>query len=184
MMSLVGQVYRVMLVTLTASQLLSGCASPRDVTQKLGAQSQASPSVRTSSIGQFVMAGPVSDGSDNFAIRWRYGLQLSVDPSSISEVKFSCDPIPGSTFSAKGPELRIHENKSIFANGPTVLISRETTPWLYQNNTTSAICKAVISRDGLADVVEQAPLNFSASHKAATLQQFTMAYEFNEKLKK
>jgi hypothetical protein len=135
-------------------------------------------------IGNFVMAGPTSADGNVASLRWQYGLQLSVDPKTISEIKFSCKPIPGTTFSAKGSDIRVWKNGTVVAEGPVLPITQESTPWLFENSTTSALCKAVISRAGQPESVVQAPVNFPASGKAVTVQQMKMAHEFNSGIKK
>ncbi|HEX4984820.1 MAG TPA: hypothetical protein VFV71_01985 [Burkholderiales bacterium] len=149
---------------------LLGCATPS--------------SDHASAIGGFVMAGPTNAIAPEMSMRWQYGLKLSIDPKSISEIKFSCDPIPGTTFSAKGPDLKILDNGIVSAGGPVLAVSNESTPWLFQSSTTSAQCRAVVSRVDQEDAVVTAPVSFPPSQKAATLQQFSMAHEYNSKLKK
>ena len=134
------------------------------------------------SIANFVMAGPISDDAQELSMRWRYGLELSVDPLSITEVKFSCEPIPWSTFSVKASDLNVYQN-NIYANGPSIIISNQTTPWLYQNETTTAKCSAVISQNGKMDITQVATVNFTQTQKTRLIQNFTMAHEHNKKLK-
>jgi hypothetical protein len=141
-------------------------------------------SSQTTEIGEFVMAGPISANAPELSMRWQYGLRLGFDPKTISEIKFSCEPIPGTTFTAIGAELKILKNGVVSADGPVVPISKESTPWLFENSTTSARCRAVISRPDKADASVSAPVSFPPSQKLATFQQFKMAHEFNSSLKK
>lgn len=142
------------------------------------------PSGGSSSAGQFVMAGPTNAIAPELSMRWQYGLALEFDPQSISEIRFSCDPIPGTTFTTKGPELRRMKSGLLFAEGPTLLVSEEATSWLFENSRTSATCKAAISRAGQPETVIAAPVNFSASSKAATLQELKAVHDFNTPAKR
>lgn len=138
----------------------------------------------TSSIGQFVMAGPVNADGDVASMQWQYGMQLTVDPKTISSVKFSCSPIPGSNFTAKGSDLKVLKDGSVFIEGPVLVVSNDSTPWLFENSTTTATCKALISRSGQADSVVQAPVRFPPSQKMFTVEQLRVAHEWNKGLKK
>lgn len=161
---------RILALLLIATATLMGCAS--------------SPSNSGPPSGRFVMAGPTNAIAPQLSMRWQYGLMLEIDPQLISEVKFSCEPIPGSTFSAKGAELKRMKNGAFFIEGPVLLVSKETTPWLFESSQTSAQCKAAISRLGQPETLITAPVNFNASSKSATLMQFKMAHEFNTPAKK
>jgi len=134
-------------------------------------------------LGRFVMAGPVSADAPVASMRWQYGLQLSVDPKSISEIAFNCDPISGTTFTAKGENLQVLKNGSIVAEGPVLALSKESTPWLFDSTTTSATCSAKISRGGQTDTM-QVPVSFSGTTKAITAAQLKEAHEYNSRLKK
>lgn len=161
---------RIIALLFVANAALMGCAS--------------SPSSSGSPAGRFVMAGPTNAVAPQLSMRWQYGLMLELDPQSISEVKFSCEPIPGSTFTAKGTELKRMSNGALFIEGPVLLVSKETTPWLFESSQTSAQCKAAISRPGQPEALITAPVNFNASSKSATLMQFKMAHDFNTPAKK
>lgn len=155
---------------LLSACLIAGCAS-----SQVGSTSQ---------VGTFVMAGPTNADGPTLSMRWQYGLQLAVDPKTISEVKFSCAPIPGTLFSAKGEELRVLKNGAAMVQGPVLPISTESTPWLFESSTTSTVCRAIVSRTGQPDTIVQAPVNFPPSVKISMLQQFKMAHEYNSKLNK
>ena len=155
---------------LVASTILAGCAST--------SSSNGRP------VGQFVMAGPTSAIAQQLSMRWQYGLALNFDQATIVEIKFSCSPIPGTTFTAKGTELRRLSNGTLFIEGPVLVVSKQETPWLFEKTLTSAQCKAAISRIGQPEALITAPVNFSASSKFATLVQFKEAQEFNTPVKK
>lgn len=130
------------------------------------------------------MAGPTNAIAPQLSMRWQYGLALELAPQSIAEIKFSCDPIPGTTFTSKGGELKRMNNGTLFIDGPILLVSKESTPWLFESSHTSANCKAAISRAGQPETVIAAPVNFSASSKAATLRQLKEAHDFNTPAKR
>ena len=157
----------ILFVTIAA---LSGCA--------------ASSSNNSPSPGRFVMAGPTNAIASQLSMRWQYGLLLAIEPQSISEIQFSCQPIPGTSFSAKSTELRRTSDGALFIEGPVLLVSREVTPWMFENSTTTAQCKASISRPGQPDAVVSATVNFNVAMKAETLLQLETAQRFNAPAKK
>src|SRR6185312_10033418 len=95
--------------------------------------------------GKFVMAGPINATAEELSMHWQYGLMLNVDPEKISGIKFSCDPIPGTSFSVKGSELKRLKNGALFVDGPFLAVSKESTAWLFDGSTTTANCSAVVS---------------------------------------
>lgn len=125
------------------------------------------------------MAGPTNADAPQVSMRWQYGLALGVDPRSIGDIQFSCEPIPGTTFSAKGGELKRMKDGTLFVEGPILPVSRQATPWLFENSITSANCRATISSAGQRRTVISTPVSFSAATKAATVEQLKMAHEFN-----
>ena len=119
------------------------------------------------------MTGPLAADASVPSMRWMVGLQVNVDPSTVSAVRFSCAPIPGSAFDA-GPEvLRIHDTGAVFADGPVLAVSRETTPWLFEATPTMATCRAVVSRDGHADILLEETVTYDAADKAGILEEIT-----------
>ena len=98
---------------LVARAALMGCVS--------------SSSINNASTGRFVMAGTVNAIAPELSMRWQDGLMLELDPQSVSEVRFFCAPIPGSTFTAKGDELEPRSDGALFVEGPVLLVSAETT---------------------------------------------------------
>jgi hypothetical protein len=144
----------------------------------------ASASAGDAPVGQFVMAGPTNAIAEELSMRWQYGLMLSVDSQEITEVKFSCDPIPGTTFAAKGNELRRLKNGALFMEGPVLVVSNETTPWLFETTTTSANCTAAVSIANKPEAIITARVNFASAMKSATMKQLKMAHEFNRPVKK
>jgi hypothetical protein len=137
-----------------------------------------------SSAGQFVMAGPTNAIADELSMRWQYGFKLELDQSEIADIAFTCDPIPGTVFSAKASDLKRAKDGAYFISGPTLLVSKESTPWLFDSSTTSATCKATIRKSDQSQAVISAPVSFGGQQKAATLQQLRMAHDFNRPVKK
>jgi hypothetical protein len=135
-------------------------------------------------VGKLLQAGPTSARGDVLSIKWQYGFQFKIDPNSVSNVKLSCPPIPGTTMVVTGSDLKVPPNGIAIWEGETLSVSKETTPWLFMPTTTSAVCEAVISRIGMDDAIVRAPVNFSVAVKAAALAQLKAAHEHNSKLKK
>jgi hypothetical protein len=136
----------------------------------------------SSGVGRFVFAGPVGNADRNFTVSWRYGFAFDVDPSTVSQVSFSCGAIPGSTFVVKRGELKLNAQRVGFWEGPKLPVTREGVPWLFDSGTTHEVCQAVVSRNGTSDAVERAPVTFDGSNKRATLAQLSMAHDYNSKL--
>lgn len=132
--------------------------------------------------GRFVMAGPTNTDATVASMRWQYGLQLSISPSAITEISFDCSPIPGTTFVTKGENLRVLRNGSIFADGPALAVSKESTPWLFDNSTTTATCSAKITSGERTKTLE-APVSFPGMTKIATVVQIEEAHKYNSRLK-
>jgi hypothetical protein len=129
-----------------------------------------------SGVGHFVFAGPAGGSSEAGTVRWRYGFQFSVDPKSVRQVKLSCgEEIPGSTFVVKDTEIHAGTNRTAFWEGPALPLTKDAVPWLFAPETTSAECEAVVSRPGLADAVERAPVTFTGAVKQATLAELRTA---------
>ncbi|TAA42568.1 hypothetical protein [Corallincola spongiicola] len=130
--------------------------------------------------GNFVLAGPASADGDTVSMRWRYGMALSFDVNEIEKVDFACSPINGAKFSKAGSELKVLKNGVVLAEGPVLEVSVQSTPWLYAEYTTNAICTAnMILIDGTeASLV--APVNFTAAVKKTTLQQFALTHQVNK----
>jgi hypothetical protein len=117
------------------------------------------------------------------SMRWQYGFKLELDQSEIADIAFTCDPIPGTVFSAKGSDLKRAKDGAYFIAGPTLLVSKESTPWLFDSSTTSATCKATITKVDQSQAVISAPVGFGGAQKLATLQQLRMAHDFNRPAK-
>jgi hypothetical protein len=160
---------RILVVLLTIG--IAGCASP-------GA-------INTTSVGRFIHAGPTSVDAPILSARWTYGFQFNVDPASVAQVKLSCAPIPGTKFTVSGADLKIRPNGVAFWEGPILQVNEESTPWMLDSkNATTATCEAIISRVGMPDAIERAPVIFPPALKAATLMQMKEAQDFNSKLPK
>jgi hypothetical protein len=132
-------------------------------------------------VGRFFHAGPTSADADVVSIKWQYGFRFSIDSKSVSEVKLSCAPIPGSTFVVRGQDIKVRPDGTVVWDGPTLPMTVAATPWILQPTATDAVCEAIISRAGIPDSVERAPINFSGPSKAATVVQMRQAHEFNSK---
>jgi len=152
------------------SMFITGC-----VTQPVSKQAEA---------GHFIHAGPVSVVADKLSIKWRYGFKFIINPKSIAKVSLSCAPIPGTTVIVKKQDLNINAKGIAFWNADVLLVSREKTPWLFDSNTTEALCEAIISRVGLPDITEQAPVTFTGTVKSTTLYQLKEAHKYNANLNK
>lgn len=142
----------------------------------------ATPIGSNATDGRFVMAGPVNTEGVMPSMRWQYGLQLSIPLTAISEISFDCSPIPGTTFTTKGENFRVLRNGSLLTEGPALVLSKETTPWLYDNSTTTATCSAKIVSNGQSKTLE-APVTFTAMKKIATVVQIEEAHKYNSRLK-
>jgi hypothetical protein len=138
----------------------------------------------SSGVGRFVFAGATGGASEELTVRWRYGFQFSIDPRSVAEVKLSCGDIPGSAFTVTQAELGADASGTAFWEGPALPVTKESVPWLFDPGTTSAVCEAVVSRAGMTDAVEHAPVTFTSATKRATLDTLRMANEFNRAHKK
>ncbi len=136
------------------------------------------------SIGRLVFAGPMGAKADVVSIKWSYGIQFAIDPKTINQVSLTCAPIAGSTFVVQAADIKSGPNGVVFMEGETLPVSTETTPWLFEPNTTSTVCKAVVSREGMPDATVRAPVSFAPAVKAATVGELKMAHEYNSKLKK
>lgn len=139
---------------------------------------------QTGSVGKFVFAGPISAKGDVVSIKWSYGIQFAIDPQTIKKITLTCAPIPGTTFVVSAPHINAESSGVVFMEGETMPVSKETTPWLFESNTTSAVCEAVVSRPEMPDTTVRAPVKFNAITKAATVAQLKSAHEYNSKLKK
>lgn len=150
---------------------VAGCASPK--------------ASNTTSVGRFIQAGPTSVNAPVLSARWTYGFQFNVDPASVTLVKLSCAPIPGTTFAVSGADLKIRPNGVAFWEGPVLPVNEESTPWMLDTkNATTATCEAIVSRAGAPDAIERAPVRFAPEGKAATLMQMKVAQDYNSKLPK
>jgi hypothetical protein len=125
--------------------------------------------------GRFVMAGPVNQEAQELSMRWQYGLMVNVSPEEILEVKFSCEPIPGTSFSVKGSDLKRLKNGALYAEGATLVISSATTPWFYEFSTTNAECRAIVLASNQREAVITAKVSFSGAVKSAALREFQAA---------
>jgi len=131
--------------------------------------------------GQFVFAGTKSVDAEVLSVTWSYGIRLSVNPDSISKIKLSCDPIPGSTFTVKGQDIKPANNDVFFLDGPVLRVSEETTPWLYGKNETTADCKAVIVFHNQPKIKIKTSVKYSGVQKVITLAELKSAHEYNKK---
>ncbi|WP_455375603.1 hypothetical protein [Kaarinaea lacus] len=134
-----------------------------------------------SSAGQFVFAGTKSVDADVLSATWSYGIRLSENPDSISKIKLSCDPIPGSTFTVKETDIKPASNGVLFLDGPVFRVSKETTPWLYEKSETTADCKAVIVFHNQPKMKIKTSVSFSAIQKVITLTELKSTHEYNKK---
>jgi len=139
---------------------------------------------KSSSIGQFFHAGPTNADGNIPSTKWLYGFQFNVDPASITGVKLSCSPIPGTTFSIDEDSLNINSNGRAYWYGQALPVSPESTAWLFDSSTTKALCEAKISRSNNPDSIERAPVTFPGATKKATLMSIETAYKYNQNLKK
>ncbi|HKC52081.1 MAG TPA: hypothetical protein VKF60_14900 [Myxococcota bacterium] len=134
----------------------------------------------SSGVGQFVSAGPVA-GDSELRVRWRYGFRFSVDPSSVSEVKLSCGAIDGSAFVVEGADIHVDASRTAYWEGPERLLTEDSVPWLFDPETTSEICQAVVSRAELPDAVERMGVTFTSAVKSGMLIDLRLATEFDRK---
>jgi len=112
------------------------------------------------------------------------GFRFSIDPKTVSAVKISCAPIPGSEFTVPGSSIAARSDGSAMFEGPTLPLTRESTPWLFEQTTTTATCEAIVVRTGMPDAIERTPVTFAPAQKAATVADLRMAHEYNAKLPK
>lgn len=164
------------LPVLAAALALAACANA----QQGGASSGGPPA--KPGVGRFVMAGLTNAQAPAPSARWQYGLQLGLDPKSITGILFNCDPLPGTSFPAKAEALRFGANGVVFAEGPVMALSRESLPWLFDGTTTTATCSAKVFMGGKLATL-QVPINFTPEKKAATAAQLKEAHEFNSRAK-
>lgn len=139
-------------------------------------------SSNTSSIGQFIFAGPQSANTDKVSVSWAYGFQFTSASPSFDQVKLSCDPIPGSTFTIDGSDISLNANRVAFWNGEPLPLSKETTPWLYDGKTTQANCIAIFEKSNQQPRTVTAGVTFDPMKKIITVMQLRDAHEHNSKL--
>jgi hypothetical protein len=142
------------------------------------------PAVKSDSVGHFIHAGPSNAESDTLSTKWKYGFKFTTNHQSVTEVRLSCLPIPGTSVIVKKQNLNVNSNGIAFWDGDVLEISREETPWLFDSTTTVAICQAVVYRTGESNFVERAPVTFTGATKAATLRHMKEAHNYNIKLKR
>ncbi len=157
-------------IIIITSLLVSGCISEGEI--------------KSSGVGRFIHAGPTNADADILSTKWKYGFKFSADTQYVTQIKLSCASIPGTTIIIKKEDLNINSNKVAFWDGETLPISKTATPWLFDSSTTHTTCEAIISRSGVPDVIERAPVTFTGATKSATLYQMKEAHEYNKKLKK
>lgn len=135
---------------------------------------------RPSGVGIFLHAG-LSGGSlaDQVSIKWSYIFKVIDDESKIEKIEIKCGDISGAHASIGRPDLKIKKDGVIMLDGPSLPVTRQDTPWLFERSTTSVTCKAVISRTGMPEAVESAPVAFSGQVKQLTIIHLKEAYEFN-----
>lgn len=134
-----------------------------------------------SEAGQFVFAGLKSVDADVLSANWGYGIRLNVSPSSISKIKLSCNSIPGSRFTTKEGDIKPPQNGILFLDGPVFRLSKETTPWLYEDSETTADCKAVIVFHDKSKKKIKTSITYSSVQKVVTLAEFKSMHEYNKK---
>jgi len=149
----------------------------------LAAGAGAAQAADSASVGRFFHAGPANADGEVVSTKWQFGFRFSIDPATVSSVRFSCAPIPGSEFTVPGASIKARSDGSAMFEGPVLALSTESTPWLFEKTTRSATCEAVVTRAGLPDAIEKAPVTFGPAQKAATVAQLRMAHEYNAKLK-
>lgn len=158
------------LVVLLLALIVSGCVS--------------TGSSNTASIGRFIFAGPKSAASDIVSVAWTYGFQFNSASPSYDQIKFSCEPIPGSTFTIDGSGLTLNADRVAYWDGEPLPLSKETTPWLYDDKTTQADCVAIFEKANQAPVTVTAGVTFNPMKKIITVMQLNDAHEYNSKLNK
>jgi len=142
------------------------------------------PPEKSNSVGHFIHAGPSNAESDTLSTKWKYGFKFTINHQSVTEVRLSCLPIPGTNLIVKKQNLKINTNGIAFWDGEVLEINREKTPWLFESATTEAICQAIVYRIGEPNSIERAPVTFTGAMKAATLRQMKEAHSYNIKLKR
>lgn len=131
---------------------------------------------------RFVFAGVKGAVADTLSATWSYGIRMSTNPDSIARIKLSCDPIPGSTFTVRGEDIKPASGGVVFLDGPVFLVSEETTPWLYGRSETRADCKALIIFHDHSKTKIHASVRFSGTQKAVTLAELESAHAHNKDL--
>ena len=117
------------------------------------------------SAGHFTFAKPTVGTEGKRAVRWAYGFQFTVDPKSVTGVNLSCGDIQGTGVSVAAEELNADSSGAAIWYGPEYLLNRDSVPWLFISATTTAICQAVVSRDGFDASTARLPVTFTGAVK-------------------
>jgi len=129
-------------------------------------------SLTSQSIGNFVFAGPLTTKKDDIkTVRWSYGMEFSINVETITQIRFSCDPIPETSFVVNASDIKPIEKNAFFFDGEERPLVKEKIPWLFDPKTTNAECKAIVSRNNLEDVTITAPVKFTKDMKLITILQ-------------
>lgn len=117
------------------------------------------------SAGHFTFVRPTSGTEGRRAVRWAYGFQFTVDPKTVTQVNLACGDIQGSGVTVTQDEIDADAAGAAIWYGPELLLRRESVPWLFSASATSAICQAIVSREGLPDSVSRMNVQFTKAMK-------------------
>lgn len=132
-----------------------------------------------SGVGHFIYAGPTNGSSDAVTIKWKYGFQFTVDTKPITEIRLTCAPISGSTFTVNREALNVNAKGVAYWEGASMALTKKNAPWIFSSSATQTVCEATIGREGMADVVERVPVRFEGPAKAALRQSLETVYKYN-----
>jgi hypothetical protein len=147
----------------------------------LGCARVPPPAAEGERVGKFVFAGPTGGQLGKASVRWAYGFEYAVDPKTVTKVTLSCGAIQGTSVVVTGEDVLPDPNGTAWWYGPDYLLRDDAVPWLFSGDTTSAICQAVVSRDGQPDAAERIPVTFTKANKREMVINLRNATGFENK---